>query len=255
MEALTVKKNNEKVLQIQEEVTRSLSMGILCSLAPGGLEYDTYHQDSGEVRYASSTFEAPLESFFRAPFPLASNLAQPLSNLIKHELQLPHSVSQGSLLTLIATYPFIFVTYGLTSLANHKPSSRWDTLRDITFTHFMSIGGQTGLGVDAIGFVIAQESRPGYLIEAAGFSSPTSIIAPGYSDIHVKFIKKQESNCLLELTHTPDSPTSSFIEELSTLDPSQVGVKIVYGVSSAPFNSIEEVISRINAKKKRTTPK
>ena len=251
METASSQKHIEQILQVQAEVTKSLNMGILCSLEPAGVPYLTYHQNTGEVRYTSSIFHVPVAAFLNTPFHLASNVVGPVSDLVKSEMAIARPRQKHSSLLLLAKYPFIFVTYGLVALEGFEVTSNWDALQDITCNHFISVGGKTRIGVDAIGFVIAQESQPGSLIEAAGFAAPSSVIAPGYSEEHIALLRKQESNCLFELLKPNDSPLSSFIEEVSSLDTSHLGIKAVYGVSTAPFNNIEKVVSQIAIKRKR----
>lgn len=242
----------EKIRRAQSEIAQSLSFAILCALKPAGTEFSSYHQKIGEIRYSSDTFEVPVLEFMNTPFHFASNIAKPLSELVSYEMRV-HKRSipiKDSFLGVFAKYPFLFVTYGLTPLKDFKGSTTWDSLEDITFTHFLLVGGKTRVDNDAIGFVISQESQPGVLLEAVGFAAPTSIIAPGYSDEHIDFVKKQENICLSELLKTQEA-ASSFIDGISELDTSKLGIKVVYGVSTAPFNNIDKVISQIALRKRK----
>jgi len=240
---------DNQILQIQREVARSISLGVLCGLQPGGVPYATYTQGEGDVRYSSDTYEIPASSFFQESFHLASNLALPLSKLVAHEMGLPKP-PEDSLLSLLAGYPFIFATYGLSTVGDDIPINI-ELLEDITFTHFMLVGGEARIGNDAVGFVVSQESQPGDLIEAIGFVSPSSVIAPGYSEVHLKNLVQQENLSMKTILNAQESFTSSFIEEVAALGDVNLRAKIVYGVASSPFNNIDQVISKISLKRNK----
>jgi len=242
--------------ELKHYVGESLSLALLCAMNPAGISFETYKQTLGLVRYTSlerQTTDLPL--FIRSPLHMASEVIPTLSDLVAYEMSFEHGLGSDGWLEVIATYPFVFVSYAVHPLPEIKKSPEWDLISDISFTNFIMLGGKSGIDNDIIGYVISQESNPGAILESSAFRSPTSVIAPGYTHEQIDAIRESEILACNNLMTTPNSILSSFVEEITTLGTSGVQLKFLYGVSTTPFNNIDKVITHIGKKAPRRTKK
>ena len=242
--------DKSSVSDIYESVAKSLSLAVLCSLKPGGEPLRLYTQPQGEIRFDSCEFPVvDAVELLSTPSHLGNHILPLLSDLASFEMRMPKGIESDGCLWVLSRYPFIFLSFSLVT-KDPKHSARWDAISDITFTNFILVGGKTGFGNDIAGYVIFQESQPGVLLEASAFQTPSSVIAPGFSEEQLSVVKSQEIKSLSKLLKTEDSVLSSVLAEVHNLD-FEVGARFLYGVASNAFNNIDRIVSKVPNKTRR----
>lgn len=226
-------KSIKKHTKILSDIAQNLTFGILSEMSQEDISWRRHISPEGVFVFdhMDQALTDPLE-LLKRPFYLGSGVLSLLTDLVAFELE--SDVKDGCVSTL-SRYPFVFLACSFPDLDPF--------VRDVSFSEFLLIGGNSGVTRDALGCITFLETDPGSLLEHNSFLSPSNLIAPGYSDSSIKTLRGLERACRKKVMRSKGSTLNSVYEQFKSV--SQTKVRFLYGASSYPFNHIDEVLESL----------